>query len=152
MRSTPGEHERKIVGIYSPPILLQRIDCIILRPNNDEPGILYWLSDNTTYLNVFNDDKECDEYWGIIEQGLEEEDDFIRYYDIRFRAKQLRMLRKCYTSELGYSLQFVFHSTRVFTQAYNDERSLNTDLEKVTDILGTLQEIRASRRIAKTTQ
>lgn len=133
------------------PLSIYDIDCIIYHPNDDEPGILFWLSDNTTFLNVFHDNQECDEQWGAIEHGLDNED-FIRFHDIRFRAERLKHLEKGHHAEIGYFLQFIFHSTRVFTQPYVDEQSMNEDLDRITNILGTLQEIRASRRFSQTKQ
>lgn len=133
------------------PLFVYDIDCIIYHPNDDEPGILFWLSDNTTFLNVFPDDQECDEQWGAIEHGLGNED-FIRFHDMRFRAERLKHLEKGNNGEIGHFLQFTFNSTRVFTQTYIDEQAMNEDLERITDILGTLQEIRASRRFSHTKQ
>lgn len=113
------------------------IHIIILRPDEDEPGILSLLADGTGRLKVFADDKECDDFWASIENGIQN-DDFVRYHDIFFRAEELKMLEKRHTKRLGHYLRFQFNNGFEFQQQYTDERSLDADLSTVTDILGIL--------------
>lgn len=127
------------------------VDCIIFHPNSDEPGILFWLSGDTTLLKVFHDDIDCNKCWETITEGLGDED-FVRYHDIYFRAERLKLIEKCNTPPLGHFVQFTFHSSQIFKKQYSDEQSLDNDLIKISEILGILQEIRAKRHIVQTKQ
>jgi hypothetical protein len=139
------------VETYTTPVTIAGLHVAILRPDNDEPGILSLHADGTRRLNVFADDAECDAFWATLEEALQHED-CIRYSDMFFRSEQLRTLEKGYTHEFGHYLHFVFHNAFEFRQQYKDEQRLNSDLNTLTEILGTLQDIRASKRTSPTKQ
>jgi hypothetical protein len=127
------------------------LHIVILRPDDDEHGILSLWSDGTRRLNVFHDAAECDESWATLEEALRNED-CVRYNNMIFRSEQLKALEKGYTQELGHYLHFVFQNSFEFRQQYDDEKRLNSDLNTLTEILGTLQDIRASKRTSPTKQ
>lgn len=139
------------MGANTTEVSIADMHIIILRPDNDEPGILSFWSDGTKRLSVFNDDVECDAYWTHIEQTLQNEN-FVRYDNMIFREEQLKLLEKCYTEELGHYLRFVFHNLFEFRKQYDDKQTLDDDLNRITDILATLQDIRASKRTSPTKQ
>lgn len=134
-------------------INLPEVDCIIFRPRDDEPGIIYWSSDGKTRTEVFADDWECDTAWASIEESIEEED-FMHFYNIRFRPGSLKALNKSHTPESGHYLQFIFHGheSHRFKQPYADEKTLDSDLGQLTDILTELQDTRAGRNAPATIQ
>lgn len=133
------------------PVTVAEMSVIVFRPNDDEPGILSLRPDGTRLFNVFGNDAECDEYWAVIEENIQNED-FVRYHGMFFRAEELKMLNCCESTDRTHYLHFVFHNGFEFLQTYTNETMLITDLSKITDILGTLQDIRASRCPPETKQ
>lgn len=142
---------RNAMGVNPTTVSNSEIHIIILRPDADEPGILSILADGTGRLKVFANDEECDQFWMEIENSIQN-DDFVHYYGVYFRAKELKMIEKCHSKAQGHYLRLQFNNEFEFHQRYTDAEKLNTDLSKITDILGTLQDIRASRMPSPTKQ
>ncbi len=131
---------------------MKTVDAVLLRPHEaDEPGILFWLIDGTEALHVAATDAECDEMWAQIEGKLSNEL-FVRYDGIMFRAESLVRVDRRNTPEIGEHICLELRNARKFSQQYKDADQLTEDLGKVTEILGTLLEVRASRGTNPTKQ
>lgn len=130
---------------------ISEIDVIVFRPNDDEPGIFSSYADGRKRLCVFGDDAECNECWAALEKEFQNED-FICYNNIFFRVNGLKSLDKYEFPELHYYLHFVFHNDFEFRRRYEDKKMLDEDLNILNEILGTLQDIRASRHASPTKQ
>lgn len=131
---------------------LDTIDAVLLRPHEaDEPGILFWLIDGTEALHVAATDAECDEMWATIERKLFNEL-FVRYDGIMFRAESIVRVDRKNSPGVGEHICLQLRNARTFSQQYNDADQLSEDFGKVTEILGTLQDIRASRSANATKQ
>lgn len=126
-------------------VRLDSVDAILLRPfEDDEPGILFWLTDGTTLFHVTSTESECDEMWANVEKKLLN-DDFIRYHNVMFRAESLQNIDAKNTPQSGNCICFKLRQGREFIHRYEDHLQQNKDLEELTAILSTLQDIRASR-------
>ncbi|KKU78373.1 MAG: hypothetical protein UY04_C0040G0004 [Parcubacteria group bacterium GW2011_GWA2_47_7] len=131
---------------------IELIDAIFLRPDEaDEPGILFLLKDGGTVLSVLGSDAECDTMWTTIEEALPNSD-FVRYHSVMFRAESLESVEQRKTPQLGDCIYFGLRNRRKFARSYDNLTELNQDLEEVTAILSTLQDIRASTRASETKQ
>lgn len=132
-------------------ITLTEMSVIVFRPHDNVPEILLLRADGITMVHHFGNDADCDECWVAIEENIKN-DDFLRYYSMFFRAEELQSLDKRRSTDLAHYLHFVFHNGFEFLQQYNDQQQLNADLQSLTDILATLQDIRASRYPPETKQ
>ncbi len=133
------------------PIAVTEMSVIVFRPNDDKPGILSLRPDGTRLLSLFGNDAECTDFWTAIEERIRNES-FVRYYNMFFRAEELKMLDRCASTDRAFYLHFIFHNGFEFWQTYTNEAVLNIDLSKINDILATLQDIRASRYPPETKQ
>ncbi len=120
-------------------ISLHNIDCIVLRPDPTEPGITYWLTDKSCFVQVFADDGDCDATWEEMLRGLLNKG-FVRYNGLFFRATQLRSLEKCHSNEKGHALKLTFFSGFQYYQCYDDEGALNSEHAVLLGILSALQD------------
>jgi hypothetical protein len=133
----------------TPTLNLAEVLVIIVRPNDDEPGILCFHTGGVRRLYVFSSDAECDEACASIERELH---NFVHFHSMFFQPAELKSLDKCDTPEYGHHLHFIFHSGGTIRQQYEDEQTLDDDLNTVNNILGTLQDIRASKHTSPTKQ
>ena len=120
-------------------IHLHNIDCIVQRPLPTEPGITYWLTDKTCFVQVFADDADCDASWEELLRGLSNKG-FVRYHGLYFRATQLRSLEKCHSNEKGHALKLTFFSDFQYYQCYDDEDILNSEHAQLSGILSQLHD------------
>lgn len=130
-------------------IPLSEIDYIVLRPDNNEPGITYWLSSGNSVVDVFGDDQECNEAWGAIEEGLKNRS-FLHSYGIFYNAYRLRTISKNHTEEFGHHLSFRFTRTPGFKRRYADEQTLDLDYAQHLHLLALLQDMRSGYEASPT--
>lgn len=130
---------------------ITQVDVVVLRPEKDEPSMLFLCRDDSQFLIVFGDDAECDAYWNRAEAEFINKG-FVRYYGTFFRADALKTLEKCQDWEDGTFLRLVFYNSFEFRQPYESEQQLVADMDKLTNILTTLQDIRASQCPPETKQ
>jgi hypothetical protein len=133
------------------PVNLTMVSSIVFQPEDDEPAILFLYTNGERYLCVFGDDAECGNMRAHIESELRNEN-FIRYHSLFFRAEDLLALTKCESVDRCHYIHFAFNNGFEYWQTYDDEQQLDTDLNVITDILATLQDIRASKRTSPTKQ
>ena len=126
------------------PIPLAEIEAVVFNSTIDPPNIVYWLSGGETYVNATPNLPEFTEFAEAIQEALREQD-FVQYHSIFFRADSLQACERRYSQELGDYLSFVFQGGHEYREQYVDLNALEDDLKQVTDILSTLQDIRASR-------
>lgn len=119
-------------------ISLHNIDCIVLRPDETEPGITYCLTDNTRFVQVFADDADCDSSWAELLRGLKNKG-FMRYHGLYFRATQLTSLEKLHTDERGHHLKLTFFSQFQYCQCYDNEDSLRIEHALLSAILSVVK-------------
>ncbi|MDO8521111.1 MAG: hypothetical protein Q7S52_03270 [bacterium] len=130
-------------------IALNTIDYIVLRPDNTEPGMTYFLSDGRRLDMVFINDQECDKAWAEVEETLRNKD-FIRNYGVFFRAERLLALEKRHTEELGYCLYFKFAKSSGFRQRYIDEQTRDAGYARLIGLLTVFQDMRAGYEASPT--
>lgn len=125
------------------PILIRDIDAIILDPDGDAPAIGYWLSNGDRLLDVHHDERECQEIWNIMEEGLSNQD-FLKYNNMFLHVNTISRFERRSTPALGHHLIFWFKNGRSLIQQYDDEQEIVDDARSISEILATLQDIRAS--------
>jgi hypothetical protein len=133
------------------PVDITQVDVVVLKPEKDEPSMLFLCRDDSQFLIVFGDDAECNAYWSGAEAEFINKG-FVRFYGIFFRAAALKTLEKSSNANDGPFLRLVFSNSFEFRQPYESEQQLISDMKKVTDILTLLQEQRAMTHTSSTQQ
>ena len=126
------------------PIPLAEIEAVVFNTTVDPPNIVYWLTGGETYVNATTGLPEFNEFGEAIQEALSEQD-FVEYHNLFFRADRLQTFERRYSQELGDYLSFVFQGGHEYREQYVDMAILDDDMRKVTEILSTLQDIRASK-------
>ncbi len=126
------------------PIPLASIEAIVFNVIVDPPNIVYWLSGGETYVNATVGMTQFNELCAGVQEALGNED-FVQYHNLFFRAERLQTCERRYSQELGDYLSFFFQGEHEYREQYTNRALLENDLQKITDILSVLQDIRASK-------
>ena len=126
-------------------IPLSQIDCIIHRPDVDEPGIRFWLEDGRSVLHVYANDAECDAVWDTIEKRVYNHD-FVRYMQFFFRPTRLRSYKKSHSLEHGLHIELTFINGYVHRETCEDADRLDEDWGTLEQVFSKMQDMLQNSR------
>lgn len=138
---------REINMTITAPIKIETVACI-LRHQGNKPRITFVLKNGQRGELPFSSPKNRDHLWGQIETALMKNPDFIPHWDMYLRADALMTIERCYKSDIGHYLRFLFNSKLDLMQMYADLGQLTRDYARLSDMLPIVQDRRKTNELS----
>ena len=118
-------------------VTFSEVDFFVLHPDEDEPGLRFFLNNGESMLQVFGDDAECDAVWEAIHAGLRNQN-YVRYQRIIFRPHRLFDATQLWSEEFGYHMYFRFINGFEYREKYVGAEGLLQDWNTLMEIFGSI--------------